>query len=256
MVGPIKLVSGWSNPGGSTEHHIKLTNLLNANGYECTFYGPHPWHMNKCKGALLNDCKITVHDTVISHFLMVNTRNLKKHILSCHESNLFPLKDLPLEGYDVIQFVSQRQKEYHSINHPNVIIPPIVDRITWKAPETKTAGVIGSIDSHKQTHLSVQKALDDGYKRVRLYGIISDLQYFNQFIEPLLKYNVTLENHCNDKTIMYNTLDAVYHNSKYETYGLVEAECKLAGIPYIGAEYNPEVIETEEILGRWKTILQ
>jgi hypothetical protein len=173
--------------GGSTEHHIKLTNLLNANGYDCTFYGPHDWHLNKCRAAKLSDCKITVYDTVISHFVMITTRNLKKHILSCHESNLFPLKELPLDHYDVIQFVSQRQKEYHSINHPNVIIPPIVDRIVWKAPETNTAGIIGSIDSHKQTHLSIKKALDDGFKKIKLFGIISDITYFNKFIEPLLK---------------------------------------------------------------------
>ena len=28
----VKIVSGWSNPGGSTIHHIGLTNLLNQNG--------------------------------------------------------------------------------------------------------------------------------------------------------------------------------------------------------------------------------
>ncbi len=32
MQGQIKLISGWSNPGGSTIHHINLINLLNENG--------------------------------------------------------------------------------------------------------------------------------------------------------------------------------------------------------------------------------
>lgn len=251
----IKLVSGWSSPGGSTQHHIKLTNLLNANGYDCTFYGPHEWHLDKCKSGKLNDCKITVYDTVISHFLMINTKNMRKHILSCHESNLFPLKQIPHDHYDVIQFVSNRQKQYHSINHPSVVIPPVVDRIEWKAPKTNTAGVIGSIDSHKQTHLSIIKALEDGYSKVLLYGIISDFNYFNEFIYPLLD-RIQVMNNCDDKTKMYNTLDAVYHSSKFETFGLVEAECKASGIPYKGIEFNPEVESEEEILKRWSMILQ
>jgi hypothetical protein len=54
---------------------------------------------------------------------------------------------------------------------------------------------------------------------------------------------------------MYNTLDAVYHSSKFETYGLVEAECKAAGIPYHGNHFNPEIITTDEILRRWNIVL-
>jgi hypothetical protein len=40
----IKIISGWSNKGGSTIALIALTNALNAEGYETTFYGPHDWH--------------------------------------------------------------------------------------------------------------------------------------------------------------------------------------------------------------------
>lgn len=251
----IKLISGWSSPGGSTEHHIKLTNLLNANGYDCTFYGPHDWHLDKCKSAKIQDCKITVYDTVISHFVQIGAKNLKKHILSCHESNLFPLKQIYHEHYDVIQYVSNRQKQYHSVNHPSIIIPPVVDKIVWKAPKVNRAGIIGSVDSHKQTHLSIQQALTDGYDEVYIYGIISDLQYFNEYVSPILSNRVVIKNHCSNKQEMYNSLDAVYHNSKFETYGLVEAECKLAGIPFAGRSNNPEVISEEEILERWKGIL-
>jgi hypothetical protein len=256
MHGKIKLISGWSNPGGSTIHHINLTNLLNANGYDCTFYGPHDWHLNKCKSGKLEECKLTVYDTVITHFIRPYTGNIKKHILSCHESDLFKLKTIPHSHYDVIHFVSNRQKQYHSINHPSVIIPPIVHKFNWIAPKVNRAGVIGSIDPHKQTHISIKQALQDGYDEVFVFGQGTDLNYFKKEIEPLLSLKVVVKKHYDNKEEMYSLIDTVYHNSKFETYGLVEAECLLNGIPFKGVSNNPEILTNEEILERWKAILE
>ena len=61
--------------------------------------------------------------------------------------------------------------------------------------------------------------------------------------------------HCEDRTEMYNHISAVFHYSKRETYGMVEAECKLAGIPFYGNENNPEILTDEEILERWEKVL-
>jgi len=58
-----------------------------------------------------------------------------------------------------------------------------------------------------------------------------------------------------DKDQMYSTVDVVYHNSKRETFGLVEAECTLAGIPFVGPRNNPEILEESEILERWDEVL-
>ena len=251
----VKIVSGWSNPGGSTVHHIGLTNLLNENGFDCTFYGPHDWHMDKCKSGHIRDCRLTVHDTLISHFIQVPTTNVKKHILSCHETNLFPLQQIPTAGYDVIQYVSNFQREWHGINHPFKIIPPRVEKIKWHNPKNDTAGVIGSIDEHKQTHKAVEMALEDGFQKVLLYGQITDLEYYNQRIAVYDFDVVEVCNHVDDKEAMYGSVEAVYHASKRETYGLVEAECKLAGVPYRGVQNNPEILTDEEILERWKSIL-
>ena len=55
---------------------------------------------------------------------------------------------------------------------------------------------------------------------------------------------------------MYNEVDAVYHSSASETFGLVEAECKLSGIPYKGVEFLPKIMNDEEIIEKWKEILQ
>jgi len=55
---------------------------------------------------------------------------------------------------------------------------------------------------------------------------------------------------------MYSSIDIVYHSSLRETYGMVEAECRLAGIPFNGPENNQEILEEEEILKRWTNILK
>lgn len=51
----VKILSGWSNKGGSTFAFINLTNELNKNGIDTTFYGPHNWHLDKCKSGLLDN---------------------------------------------------------------------------------------------------------------------------------------------------------------------------------------------------------
>ena len=51
----IKIISGWSDKGGSTFAFINLTNTLNEYGYDATFYGPHTWHLDKCKSGILDN---------------------------------------------------------------------------------------------------------------------------------------------------------------------------------------------------------
>jgi len=251
----VKIVSAWSNPGGSTIHHIGLTNLLNDNGYDCTFYGPHEWHMKKCKSDHIANCRIEEDDTLISHFCKIPQVKAKKHILSCHETNLFPLQECETSEYDLIQYVSNYQKDWHGVDTPNTIIPPRVEKISWTSPKNNVAGVIGSIDEHKQTHKAIEMALADGFEKVLLFGQITDLPYFSDFVQPLVG-KVEVRNHQDDKEAMYGSVEAVYHASKRETYGLVEAECKLSGVPYKGKENNPEILSDEEILERWETILK
>ena len=55
----VKIVSGWSNRGGSTFAFINLTNALNKAGYDTTFYGPHEWHLDKCKSGRMNEINIS-----------------------------------------------------------------------------------------------------------------------------------------------------------------------------------------------------
>tara|TARA_R110000796_G_scaffold60666_6_gene140506 strand:+ start:3276 stop:4058 length:783 start_codon:yes stop_codon:yes gene_type:complete len=254
----IKLVSAWTQPGGSTVAHINLTNLLNDNGYDCTFYGPHDWHLDKCKSNPLDKCVLEPDDILISHFIKVPDEvKVKQHILYCHEKDIFPLKNIPLAQYDLIVFVSNLQKKWHSVNHPSVIIPPLVNKVEWKNPNNKVAGVVGSIDKNKQTHISIERALKDGYKKVLLFGELTDMPYYNKTVAKLVRSGkAVMMGHEDEREALYKQVSEVYHSSLSETYGLVEAECKLSGIPFNGTSNGQEVLEKEEILERWKAILE
>jgi hypothetical protein len=253
----VNIISGWSGPGGSTLHHISLTNLLNENGFNCTFYGPQRWHLNKCRSGMITNLELDGHSIIISHFLDgISELICRKRILSCHETNLYPLKRLDLENFDVVHYVSDSQRKWHSVEHRYVIIPPIVKDIKWQKPDNKVAGVVGTINSHKQTHKSIESALMDGHKKVLLFGLVSEPAYFNQEIKFYIeKGQAVMMNYVDDREAMYNLVSAVYNNSIRESYGLVEAECRVAGIPYNGSTNEKEIISKEEIFERWEEIL-
>jgi hypothetical protein len=156
----------------------------------------------------------------------------------------------------MIHYVSNFQREWHGINHPFKIIPPRVEKIEWTSPGNNTAAVVGSIDEHKQTHKAIEMAFKDGFDKVILYGQVTDPAYFETFIQPMLDFRIEIRNHEDDKAAMYGSVEAVYHASKRETYGLVEAECKAAGVPFRGAENNPTIKTDEEILQAWNKILR
>jgi len=253
----IKIVSSWTRPGGGTVAHINLTNLLNDNGYDCTLYGPHDWHLDKCKADKIDKCMLGPTDILISHFIQVPEQvQVKKHILYCHEKDVWPLKNISLARYDSIVFVSNLQKEWQGVDHPSVIIPPAVNKVGWQNPNNEVAGVIGSIDYNKQTHKSIKRALKDGYKKVLLFGEINDTPYYNKTVaKSVRKARAIVMGHEDDPAAMYGQVSEVYHSSLSETYGLVEAECRLSGIPFNGTSNGQAILEKEEILERWKKVL-
>jgi len=254
----ICLVSSWTHPGGGTVAHINLTNLLNENGYDCTFYGPHDWHLDKCKSGTLDQCLLGPTDILISHFIQVpDAVRAKKHIIYCHEKDVWPLKKVSLAQYDLIVFVSNAQKKWQGVTHPSVVIPPLVRKVNWTNPNNRGAGVVGSIDENKQTHISIRRALSDGYERVLLFGQINDTPYFEEYVEMwITSGHAILMSHEDDPAAMYGQVSEVYHSSLSETYGLVEAECRLSGIPFNGISNGQEILEKEEILERWINILK
>jgi hypothetical protein len=242
-MGKIIILSGWSAQGGSSTAFINLTNALNDAGYETIFMGPHGWHLGKCKAeqyTLNTKLKVNKEDTLIVHFKnnFVQRPPVKGFFLSCHEQDIFPLVNIKYDIFDKIHYVSEHQRKFHGLNHPYCIIPNILDDLK---PNEKTigkiGGIIGSIDRNKQVHLSIQKALKDGCEKVYIYGLITDPNYWQSLVVPLIDgIKVIYKGYEENKQKIYDSITDVYQDSKMETWGYIKGECKITNTNYHGSK--------------------
>ena len=261
----IRIITGWSGPGGSTIAHINLCNLFNENGLDCKLYGPHDWHMGRCRSGNYKEFMNSPSgsdDIIISHCcILPENMQCRKHILSCHETSLVDLRKIDLSRVDLIHFVSESQKKWHPIDHPNLVIPNVISDLKKSPMGTHAAGVIGSIDSNKAPHLSVKRALEEAYLKVLLYGAVTDPEYLTDFLEPIIKENpgrVIMKGHVDDQQSIYDSIDAAYHSSQREAFNFIKAECELTGVSYNGldsCETGAEYTTKSEIWKRWKELL-
>jgi hypothetical protein len=260
----VKIISGYSEKGGSTTAFINLTNIFNENGIDTIFYGPHNWHLDKCKSDLMQKAYINPEDNVIVHFLPIKRKPIaKKTILSCHEKNLFEV-GLIKQFWDIAIFLNENHRNYHSkYNGDYRIIPNFKQNNLYKKDKSnldKIAGVIGSIDRNKQTHISIQRALDDGCEKVLVYGTINDLDFYKKDVEKIIKNpKVTHINFCEDKQKMYDSVGRVYHSSISECACLVKDECYQTNTKFFGTESTSAEVSTldnQEILKLWKNLLE
>ena len=257
----IKIFTGWSNSGGSTTALINLCNLFNDNGYECIMYGPHTWHLDRCRGANLQTATTTKSDKIIYHFLDVRkTRpDVDKFVLTLHEKALYPLKQKPFHIFDKVHFLNKEQINWHGVykdiswficgNAHESLIP-------LKQLKQRVAGIIGNIDENKQVHTSIQRALKDGHKDIRIYGNNNDPKYWDNYVQPLLNKNsnvVKFIGYENDKQKVYNTVTDVYHSSLSENASLVYDECRLTDVTFHGNEniVNQPIWSNLAILKLW-----
>ena len=253
----IKIVSGYSDKGGSTSAFIDLTNEFNKRGVDTTFFGPHQWHLDKCKSGILNDGFIVNSDDIlICHFLNLPSRPAaKKVLLHCHEKNLFEVGKIK-QFWDEVVFLNQRHREYHSeYNNKFTIIPNLRNDFMFrdKTGLEKIAGVIGSFDENKQTHVSIQRALADDCEKIYLFGEPKG-EYYERYVKPLISEKVILKGFSKDKQAMYDMIGCVYHSSKSEVACLVKDECESTGVIFNGNEAtdNPPVTLTnDEIIMKW-----
>lgn len=263
----VKIVSGWSNPGGSTTAFVNLTNLFNQNNIECIFYGPHQWHLDKCNAKKLNELSLDASDILIVHFMKnIEFIPIKQMIFSCHEQEIFPLKNIKTNIYDTIVFVSDHQKQYHNLNHPNqIVIPNVVEDLQYYDKGyvcgEKIGAVIGSIDRNKQTHVAIKEALSDGCEIVFLFGLVTDKSYYENCVLPLINEYTQVEypTYMEDKQKMYDKITDVYHYAKNESWGYVKAECEKTGTYFhsngcVGKDV--EVWSNDKIIETWKGILK
>jgi len=253
----IRIMTGWSNKGGSTTAFIALTNTLNAAGYDTTLYGPHTWHLDKCKSGMLDDkLKTNKDDSLIYHFLQLPSKPIaKKVLLSCHEKDLYPVgKVKPF--WDEVIFINQRHREYHNEYKGVFRIIPNLKASLKKSDKTgleKVAGVIGSFDANKQTHISIGRALSEGCETIYLFGE-PNTPYYHSHVEPLVGDGVIVKGFMEDKQAMYDMIGCAYQSSKSEVACLVKDECETTGTIFHGNEATdnpPNLLTNEEIIEQW-----
>lgn len=258
----IKIITGWSNRGGSTFAFINLTNKLNEYGYETILYGPHEWHLDKCKSDLLKNFKPEKNDHLIVHFLQLPSKpNCKKVIFNCHEKNIFEVGKIK-PFWDKVVFINEKQRKYHtSFKGKYECIPNIKETLLKKEKSVdtkKVAGIIGSIDENKQTHISIKRALSDGYEKIYLFGNVTDPNYYNNEVKPYLSDKVIEYGFISDKEKMYDMVSAVYLSSKSEVASLVKDECHTTDTLFKGnfATNNPpNLLTNSEIVSKWAKLL-
>jgi len=256
----IKIITGYSEKGGSTIAFINLTNLLNDSGIECIMYGPHGWHLDKCKSDNINNFIPNEEDVILLHFLKFKDKlKVKKSILVCHEKWWFDVGSIQ-NIVDEVVFLHQQHRDFHSNYTGKYSIIPNLKEELYSSDKTiidNIAGVIGSIEDRKQTHISIDRAVADNCKKIFVIGNIGDQSYFDNFIKPRLNDVVNLVPYQKNKQKMYNALGRVYHSSKGEVACLVKDECYLTGTKFFGNEETEHKVSTltnKEILEKWKQI--
>jgi hypothetical protein len=256
----IRILSGWSNPGGSTVAFINLTNALNEFGHDTVFYGPHSWHLGKCKSEQYTQnskMKLNKEDILIVHFRnnFIQRPPIKGFFLSCHEQDIFPLKNIKYEIFDKIHYVSEHQRKFHGIDHPYFILPNILEDLKPNdKPKEKIGGIIGSIDRNKQVHVSIKKALSDGCEKIYIYGLITDPWYWQNEVANLVDgEKVIYKGYEDNKQNIYDSITDVYHSSILETWGYIKGECKLTNTLFHGniSTNGYWEMSKEEIINNW-----
>ena len=189
----------------------------------------------------------------------------EKHILACHETDVFDLRrgaknEINLDNYDKIVFVSESQKEWQGNPNNSIVIPNIIDDLKpiKSKMDPPVAAIIGSIDPHKQTHLSIKRAKEDGFEHIDIFGDMTDPMYFHAKIQPLLNRNVRFLGFCENRQAMYEGLTAVYHSSARETFNFVKFECEKTGVTYNSTKSSDSGAKSwsdEEIFKAWDSIL-
>jgi hypothetical protein len=258
----IKIVSQFSHKGGSTIALINLCNKFNEIGYDCTFYGPHQWHLDKCNGDSISNLSLKPSDVLICHYIVFKERpNVKKVILSCHEKNLFEVGFIK-QFWDEVVFLNQKHKDYHWLYMGKYhLIPNLKQNLIYREKKEldMIAGIIGTFDPNKQVDVSIQRALSDGCEKIYLFGDPNSHPNFESKIKPLLSDKVVLKGFLENKQEMYDMIGRVYHSSLSEVATLVKDECELTGTKFFGNEatnYEPIVMTNDEIINKWIEILK
>jgi hypothetical protein len=156
-----------------------------------------------------------------------------------------------------VVFLHDKHKEYHGEYTGDFsIIPNLKPNLVKKEKDglKKIAGVIGSFDENKQTHVSIKRALSDNCEKVYLFGQPQG-EYFERYVKPLCDdETVIIKGFLENKQEMYDMIGCVYHSSKSEVACLVKDECYLTNTEFYGNENTNHEVSTltnGEIINKW-----
>lgn len=261
----IRIITGYSNPGGSTVANINLCNLFNEYGHECYLYGPHDFHLTKTKyGRRLQDLSnVSINDIIISHYMrgiFSALPNIRMHVLSLHEKAAFDLKTVDIGIYHKIHFLNEEQRKWHGVKPKNFFFCPNAhEDFKVSVKQNNNSGIIGSIEPRKQTHISIQKALNDKCDNIMLFGPIGSSHYFDAYVRPLMERhkNIHYMGLMSDKQYMYDLVKTVYHFSNEESASFVVDECALTGTELKGNSncFKQDILSNEDVYKKWETEL-
>ena len=166
--------------------------------------------------------------------------------------------------WDEVVFLNEKQRNYHEQYTGKYRIIPNLKEVLEKKEKSEdvksVAGIVGSIDQNKQTHVSILRALNDGNKKVYLFGNVTDQHYYQNEVKPLIDGEIVIEyGFISDKQKMYDMVESVYLSSKSEVASLVRDECHTTGTEFKGnfaTEHNGENLTNDEVINKWKEILE
>lgn len=289
----IKIVAGTSVPAGSTIAFINLCNQLNARGHDCIFYGPDRWHLDKCKSATASDFSPVGGDTIVLHGVDIHSiadldhiqssierqrdpqrgldsfkglflklfsdakkANGFKLILSCQETDRFPLKRTNYLLSEKIQYSHATQLMYHKVEHEYFICPNFCDPLVPSPSKPgKAAAVIGSIRKDNRIEVAIENALQNGMETVTLFGYLYDPIYFYSQIEPLTKKypgRIRYAGFVEDRQKIYDSISDVFC-AVSKPWSLVGRECDMTGTRFHGWDrFEGEFMSNDGIYAIWK----
>jgi len=259
----IKFLTGYSGTGGSTICILEHCRLLDSVGFEAYFYGPQDWHLSRFKNSMRTiDFTLSDDDILIYHYVDANHRpNCFKFFLFLHETNLYDLRLKNTTFFDNILFSSESQKAWHG-REKGVIVPNVMSNLVDKKknnpPNKNIAGVVGHVHPIKNTHVSIEKALQDKVSKVHIYGPMY-LPYFEEKIKPLLSDKVEYKGEFEPERRMeiYNDFDILYHFGEYESACLVLGECRILQKKVVKCQslIDYPIYTDQQIVEIWKKVL-
>jgi len=82
------------------------------------------------------------------------------------------------KAFDKIHYIRESQRKWHGVDHPFFECMYVQNKVVAnkKTCKGKVAGIIGSMDPNKQVHVSIERALIEGFEKEKIYEVLNSLK--------------------------------------------------------------------------------